>query len=283
MKTNLFILFVLLTAFAACAQENASPEQANPLCKNLQSAGNTIASRFPAPSGYARMAADSASFGYYLRHLPLKPPGSPVLLFNGVEKGNSGAHVAVVDMEIGNRDLQQCADAIMRLRAEYLFARGEYSEIHFNLTNGFRTDYTRWREGYRVKVSGNTCAYVKSTSYSDAYAEFRKYLDFVFTYAGTLSLAKELNPIPLAELQPGDIFIQGGSPGHAVLVADVAVNTMGEKVFLLVQSYMPAQEIHLLCNPVSESLSPWYEINPGQELLITPEWSFDWSSLKRFP
>ncbi len=55
------------------------------------------------------------------------------------------------------------------------------------------------------------------------------------------------------------MFIKGGFPGHAVLVADVAENaTTGEKRFLLVQSYMPAQQMHVLKNPAAADGSPWY-------------------------
>jgi hypothetical protein len=50
-------------------------------------------------------------------------------------------------MEIGNKDLHQCADAVMRLRAEYLWNEERYDKIHFNFTNGFRVDYTKWIEG----------------------------------------------------------------------------------------------------------------------------------------
>ena len=75
---------------------------------------------------------------------------------------------------------------------------------------------------------------------------FRRYLDMVFNYAGTLSLSKELIALPYKNLQPGDVLIQGGSPGHAVVVMDVAVNRDGKKLYLLAQSYMPAQEIHVL-------------------------------------
>ncbi|MDE6162595.1 MAG: DUF4846 domain-containing protein, partial [Bacteroides sp.] len=49
------------------------------------------------------------------------------------------------------------------------------------------------------------------------------------------------------------------------------------------QSYMPAQQIHILANPVSRSLSPWYELaETDTEKLYTPEWIFSWKDLKRF-
>lgn len=188
-------------------------------------------------------------------------------------------------MEIGNRDLQQCADAVMRLRAEYLWKHKRYGEIKFNFTNGFLAGYKKWAEGNRIKVSGNQVQWYaagKGVDYS--YKTFRNYLDMVFMYAGTASLSRELQAVSYTSLQPGDVFIKGGSPGHAVIVVDVAVHpTTKKKVFLLAQSYMPAQQIHILVNPVSLSLSPWYELaETDAGKLYTPEWIFSRKDLKRF-
>lgn len=103
-------------------------------------------------------------------------------------------------------------------------------------------------------------------------------------YAGTASLSKELTTFPFLSLQPGDVFIQGGSPGHAVIVADVAIHPKTKKkVFLLAQSYMPAQQIHLLTNPANRDLSPWFELSESVSgKLLTPEWIFAENNLKRF-
>ena len=101
-------------------------------------------------------------------------------------------------------------------------------------------------------------------------------------YAGTLSLEKELESSEISELKTGDIFIRGGSPGHAVIVVDMAFNPKtNEKIFLLAQSYMPAQELQVLKNPSDEKLSPWYSVNFGEEL-ETPEWKFSKKHLKKF-
>lgn len=107
-----------------------------------------------------------------------------------------------------------------------------------------------------------------------------EYLEFIYLYSGTLSLSKELRRVDEDSIEIGDIFIIGGSPGHAVLVVDLAKDQRTkEKIFLLAQSYMPAQEIHILKS--SESISPWYRIHKGENL-ITPEWIFKHGSLKRF-
>ena len=55
----------------------------------------------------------------------------------------------------------------------------------------------------------------------------------------------------------------------------------GDNVFLLVQSYMPAQDVHVLRNPAKGPADPWYDTNFG-EALRTPEWTFARSTLRRF-
>ena len=50
---------------------------------------------------------------------------------------------------------------------------------------------------------------------------------------------------------------------------------------MISQSYMPAQEIHILINQIDQDLSPWYPLDFG-ESLFTPEWTFNANDLKRF-
>lgn len=247
----------------------------------IDTSGTTIATRFIPPDGYERKPADSSSFGFYLRNLPLKKHGSPVHLYNGSLKGNQGAHVAVINMSVGNRDLQQCADAVMRLRAEYLFHNKLYSAIRFRFVSGFNCEYSKWREGNRVVLNGNSVFWQKSASADKSYASFLKYMETVFNYASTLSLEKELRPIELKDVEIGDVLIRGGSPGHAVIVVDMVENMDGEKLVLLAQSYMPAQDIQVLMNPMNSKISPWYNLDE-QLKIYTAEYTFEKFQLKRF-
>lgn len=248
----------------------------------LNPEGKTVETRFNTPNGFVRTTESKGSYAEYLRNLPLKLEGSPVMLYNGEEKWNASVHAAVVDQEIGSRDLHQCADAIMRVRAEYLWKNEKYDDIHFNFTNGFRVDYSEWMSGKRVRIKGNSCRWVSSGSPSNTYQDFWKYMEIVFSYAGTLSLFKELQTVEPSDLQIGDVFIQGGSPGHAIVVVDQARNPeTGEMVFMLAQSYMPAQELHILKNKNQKDQSPWYLL-PESGFLETPEWDFYTSDLKRF-
>ncbi len=249
--------------------------------KLIKESGSTVEERINAPEGFERVKVENASYGQYLRNLPVKPDGEKIKLFNG-EVTNKDVHVAVLDIDVGERDLQQCADAAIRLRAEYLYQQKLYERIHFNFTNGFNADYLNWMNGNRIVINGNKTYWTKKTQYSNEYSSFRRYLDIVFAYAGTLSLSTEMKSEAIEDMQIGDLFLKGATPGHAVIIMDMAKNKKtGEKIFLLAQSYMPAQDIHILKNPDSEQLSPWYSVNFG-EVLETPEWTFEKGQLMRF-
>ena len=188
----------------------------------------------------------------------------------------------MIDIDVGQRDLQQCADAVIRPRAEYLFATGCGEQLSFRFTSGHRTPWADWRSGLRPRVSGNDVRFEHTSNTVEGWKEFRRYLDTVFAYAGSHSLARELEMVADPNrVLPGDVFIQGGFPGHAVIVVDVVHGRSGERQMLLAQSYMPAQQIHILVNP-SDEHSPWY---PGGAAgpLVTPKWRFERSDLRRLP
>ncbi|MCP4399103.1 MAG: DUF4846 domain-containing protein [bacterium] len=250
------------------------------------SPSHALVAQIPVPQGYERISVPQSSFQDWLRYLPLRPGKSTVYLYNGKKKSTQRVHVAVVDIDVGTQDLQQCADAIIRLRAEYLYARQQYTAIHFNFTSGDTASFTKWTQGYRPQVRGNRVSWKRSQNARSSYRTFKQYLQTVFMYAGSYSLEQELQPVKkIEEMHIGDVFIQGGFPGHAVLVVDMAINpSTGSRVFLLAQSYMPAQDIHILRNPGkwwSWSSTPWYELDFGEKL-HTPEWTFQKTQLKRF-
>lgn len=214
----------------------------------------------PLPEGFERIAAAENSFAVFLRKRELKKDKT-IYLFNGQPKYNQSAQFAVLNISVGNKDLQQCADAVMRLRAEFFYTQNEFEQIVFydndNIAYRFSSPYTR--------------------------NNFTAYLNRVFGMCGSASLAKHLNPVSdLKEIKPGDVLIRGGFPGHAALVVDVALNTTGKKIYLLAQSYMPAQDIHILNNPCNKSLSPWYDATDDSYLIQTPEYSFTRNELKRW-
>ncbi len=260
----------------------ARPSPADYAWAQPGASGGTLAERIAPPPGFRRAPAPPGSFAAWLRGLPLHPGRPPVHLFNGRLKGNQEAHHAVVRLDVGARDLQQCADAVMRLRAEFLRDRGCDEDVAFRFTSGHRAAWTDWRRGLRPRIAGNQVTWRPGAAEDGSYASFRRYLETVFTYAGSASLSREIERVgDPSRLAAGDVFIQGGFPGHAVLVADVAEDGQGRRAFLLLQSYMPAQEVHVLRNPAGAA-SPWYIARPNG-VLETPEWTFRFEDLRRFP
>jgi hypothetical protein len=248
---SMAIFLPILLALLPNSRPVSHPQETNPRVRHVLD--------IKPPEGFGRSRPDSSGFTHWLRQLPLA--ADPVVyLFNGRPKANQSAHVAVLDVPVGKKDLQQCADACMRLRAEFLLARGRARDIVFRDNDG-----RAYRPGpYRDR------------------ATFERYMEQVYSRCGTLSLEKQLPRIPEnAPVLPGDIIIRSGSPGHAVIVLDMAEDARGNRVYLLAQSFMPAQQIHILRNPSDNALSPWFRIVPGRELR-TPEWVFSPAVVRRW-
>lgn len=255
--------------------------------------GTTIKSRYICnDQDWERPYTDSLS--QWLLNLELFPENHEVRYYNGNIKSNQHRiNIGVVKMDMVGKfvngkeipaDLQQCADACMRLWAEYLWQSKQYDKIHFKGGNGFVYEYTKWAAGYRVHFDKNWHATWQKEAQADyGYTTFRKYLSLVFNYCGTLSISKDMKRVDPSNVRPGDLIIYGGSPGHAVTVMDVLRNKKSGKIrVMLSQSYMPAQEIEILTSP-NDNYAPWYDIdiekNHGVE---TPQWDFDFDNKSCF-
>ncbi|MGQ0739491.1 MAG: DUF4846 domain-containing protein [Bacteroidota bacterium] len=246
-----FIYLLLFATLAGCIQQNKPETVAVPLAHIKPQAHYTFTGEIPVPAGFERIPAAAGSFADWLRALPLKKDKT-VYQYNGKKKQNQSAQFAVLDISQSKTDLQQCADVVMRLRAEYLFAAKKFDSIRF-------MDYSRKWYNWTGK---------------DNREKFDAYLQLVFGWCGSASLEKQLKPVEnFEDIKAGDVLIKGGFPGHAVIVTDIAVNSKGQKVFILVQGYQPAQDMHVLLNPSDERMSPWYNL-PVTEEIITPEWRF---------
>ncbi len=281
------ILFILFISFISCKKESnhktaiTASTITTEQNRHINPTGKTIKTRINTPKGFDRIQPEENSFQDYLQNFSLKPHGSKVHLYNQDLKNRQDVHEAILNINVGKRDLQQCADATMRLRSEYLYKEQLFDNIRFNFTNGFNATYSKWRQGKRIQVKGTTVTWYDGAQKGDSRKSFDKYLTMVFSYAGTLSLEKEMQKVLVKDMRIGDIFIQGGSPGHAVIIVDIAKNDDKQTIFLLAQSYMPAQEIHILKNFNNQNISPWYTAK-NLETLMTPEWTFTKNNLRRF-
>ena len=241
----------------------------------------SLADSFAPPAGFHRVAVADGSFGAWLRGLPLRAPGTPVRSFRGdvLHDGEDARVAAVAELDIGARDLQQCADSIIRLDAEWRFANDRSDEIRYPIGHGSQLAWTKWAHGERPHITDDDrVTWRRGARADDSHDALRAFLDVVFGWAGTATLADGTRKIARAELRPGDFFVIGGHPGHAVLVLDVVEDGAGHRRALLGQGFMPAQDFHVLAH----DRDPWFSLDG--DTIDTPFWkAFPWSSLHRLP
>lgn len=272
MKSTLSLIGITLTTIlCSCVDPTIASEKMSTvepqtdtviISNPINTKGVTVKSRFNTPDGYTRINSENGSFGSYLQSLPLKPDGTLVYHYDGTTKFNTSAYCAVVDLPLkGNKD-HQCADAVMRLRAEYLFSQRRFDEIYFSYVGGGGLSYMTYLSG--------------STPTSE---NLWDYLKVVFKRASTLSLDSQLKSKQTKDLEIGDVFVKGGAPGHALIVVDKCVNKNGKVKFMLAQSYMPAQDIQILVG--DDGSTPWYDLDFG-DYLYSAEWTFNKDQLKSF-
>lgn len=250
---------------------------------NINYEKSTIRTRFSPPKGYSWQTEESGSFGEYLVNFPLYPENFPVRDYRQIPVPKQYNHAAILKIDVGDKDLQQCADAWIRLYAEYLWVKKDFDKIEFEFTSKQKLSWNDYKNGIRTTESGDQVKFHQSAKPDDSYKNFRNYLNLVFNYAGTISLDRESKPILRnQDIKTGDFLITPGSPGHSVFIVGIAKNTAGKRVYLLAESFMPAQDIHILVNPFNKNISPWYELDVNAPKTFTAKYIFNPTSIKRF-
>lgn len=226
-------------------------------------ASDTVADRFAAAGeadGFVRADVVAGSFGDYLRRLPLLPKDAKVTAFDGAVVDPAWAQ-AVVDLDVGTRDLQQCADSALRVYAEYRWQKNDVDTLSFHATSGDPLPWSRYRDGDRPVVKGNKIAWqAKKAKASSTHETFRRWLDDVFMWAGSKSIDKDTVAV-VGDVEAGDVLVKGGSPGHVLVVLDVAAKGAARRV-LIAQGYMPAQSFHVL---------GWFDVDEEGGVTV-PSW-----------
>jgi hypothetical protein len=217
------------------------------------------------------------SWRYFLQHLPVI--NAPVLDYTGKPISNQTKHVAIINYDIGSSDLQQCADALMRIRAEYLFEQKRFNEIGFHFCSGQYYSWSMYCTGIKPVTKSHGVIFISTgNSYQQTHESLRHYLNIVYAYANTISLCKELKPA--ADFETGTVIITPGSPGHTCIIIGDTINDKGEKLYKLAEGYMPAQSIYILSNPFDKTINPWYRLSKGE--IITASYDFTNYQLKKF-
>lgn len=214
-----------------------------------------------APWGYTRVEAADGSYAEWLRQLPLKSKGSKVMLYTGGEANYQFLSAGVIDIPMLS-NAEQCADMTMRLRAEYLFSRGRYSDICFTDVNGNRLQY---HGGSSRKA-------------------LEKYLRKAYECCSTFSVSRETTPRKISEVQPGDVLVYPARKiegmGHALIVVDVVRN--GNKVAIMcAEGNTPAREAHLVRNPNPLS-NPWFFFDGDESTLWVSVFHFGKNELRHY-
>lgn len=241
----------------------------------------TIKSRVNVPENYRRLDYKKGSFEDYLRNYKLKPFGSKIINYDDSEYYWQGGHIGILKIPVPKNGLQQCADALIRIRSEYLWDNNRKDEIGFKFTSGHYCSWTKYAEGYRPKIKGNKVTFHKTANANASKENFYKYLNLIYMYSGTLSLYNELKSIKSQDLKIGDMLIKGGSPGHIVMITDEIINDKGEKLFLLFQGNTPAQSVHLVKNLEDSTISPWYQLEDDAVIPVS-NYTFGSAKFVRF-
>ena len=246
----------------------------------------TIESKFAIPDGFEREVV--SDYHKWVISQPLKEENK-VLYHNGDEKPNYDIWAAVFDYDLGTHEYHQCADASMYLNARYNWESKNFFKLAFHSCSGDLINYEDYLKGASYNLINNgqnldTKIYPEN-SRTDNLNNFEKWIIKVWAWANTWSLINrnDVESINIMNLRPGDIFIEAGAQcnimGHAISVVDIIINKeTGNKKYMLAQSYIPGQEQQVLLN--QETGNVWYDLN--EDDIITPEWSFVSTDLKRF-
>ncbi|CAL2075619.1 DUF4846 domain-containing protein [Tenacibaculum sp. 190524A05c] len=291
MKRIIVIILGLLTVFFLLRMNTQGKQITNHIKGIVQNTiskpnyinkkGDSILTRVTIPEGYKRVPYAKGSFQEYLRNYKLKKHGAPIINYDGSEYFAQHWHDAILEIPVPKNGLQQCADALMRIRAEYLWSKNLQQKIGFKFTSGHYCSWKQYAEGYRPKINGNKVKFIKKANKNYSKQNFYKYLNLIFMYAGTASLHTELPKVKLSDLQIGDMLVNPGFPGHIEIIVDEIKNDKGDKMYLLAQGNTPAQNVCLLKNFEDTDISPWYRFNKN-EPIYTPSYYFDNPVFVRF-
>lgn len=214
----------------------------------------------PAPAGFSRVEANDGSYVEFLRRQPLKEKGAKIELFTGGDANYQCLGTAVIDNQLLS-NYEQCADVTMRLRSEYLWQQGRYSEICFQDVNKKEMRYTG---GSSRKA-------------------FEKYMKQVYGMCSTYSVFHETKARSINDVQPGDVLVYPARPGrkygHAVIVVDVARNKSGKVAIMCAEGNTPARNQHIVRN-FNPFRNPWFIFDENDETFLIGPFRFNKNELR---
>lgn len=260
-----------------------TPSEATPAPDPIVPSATTISQRFNVPSGYERVQAESESFAEYLQNFSLRDYDAKPLVYDTETKtlinNESAPSASVLALDLINRgNLQQSSDSLLRLYAEYLYGKGRYTDIAFNLltTPVFRCDFDTWSKGGRLDLSkineGNQISWCldhsgdcghKDVELGTSEGTFRYYLQNVMTYSDTSSLVTNMTKLSAPQdASVGDIIVYADPQEAPAIIVDLAVNPSdGSKVYIMARGGSPACEIYVVRNDSDAAINPWHKLS----------------------
>jgi len=256
----------LMMMTACCSHTSLFAQSSN----YVNPSGMTVGTRFELPKGYKRVPASGTSYASFLRTLLMFPDGAAY-----ENDPPEGRYAGILNMNVLDT-IRQDVHLGLRLRAEYLFKRPLYDRIAFTVITE-KIPYVAFVRGLQLTIMGKSY-WTKQPADIHRFSTFIRYLSFIFRHSDVTTLLSDMQLVSVEDIMPGDMFVQTIRPGYAVIVLDVARNpATGNRIFLLAKNYKPNAFIL-----VQRNGSPWYSIDPEEDKLVTPEFIFYRTNLRRF-
>jgi hypothetical protein len=233
-------------------------------------------------SNFKRIKSAPGTFAQWLRDLPTKPPGSPVLNYRGLvyKRGDDTTVAAVIDWDIHGKRMEQCMDILIRLYAEFLWSDNRREELIFPLPGGYHLKWVEWLGGMRPYFKGINVTMKKTARVDSSRTSFESYLSVIFAESHTQQFYHGYRSIDPKNLQIGDFVVKKGTKSHAVMIVDLVRDDSGEMMALIGHGDTPACQFYLLNYRNND---PWFPINLGEAKLPLPiKRIMTWDGLRRF-
>jgi hypothetical protein len=243
---------------------------------------DTVMHRFTRSlSGFRGFPAELGSFAEWLRLLPLAAPATPVRNHRGdiVVPGDDEHLAAVVAIDVGTEDVQQSADVILRLHAEWRWFRSDFRMLYLSDNELELPLQPRQNGEHLVDAADQSRESPDAAPQSKReYADFRRYLDRVFARSDAPALLAESVALPPQDLEPGAFFLNDRHPAEVLVVLDVATSPTGQRRMLLAQALNPAQDLAVI-RPNRDTA--WFAVHTDQPVRVPRAHPFAWKDLRR--
>jgi len=223
------------------------------------------------PQGYERYPIDKITpYQAWLSNLPLKPPGSPVLSWDGDTLETPDEFCGVIDMPITSAEITD-GDIPVIFLLTFFRQTGYLDEIKLRLEGDILLTYPLWLNGTYYEDAAKPPAYVEGEPRPDSDEEFEAFMDFVKRNVDTKILRRSLAGKDARSLRPSHMFIQfrnddPDSVGHTAVVLDVARMPGKKQKLLVAYGGFPAQSV-IVPRAWANDDSMWFTVDELKEYL----------------